>query len=139
VLNRIMVNVSNSISLRSVIFSSRGQEMDLAEKKRILQKVFKVFDVDRPEEVEDFALFMENLDFALSTLDERELCVLNGRCKGKTLSELSKTILRVEGNDPRKGINIERVRQIEKKATKKLRHPYKAFDIKGKGEDTQGV
>ena len=106
--------------------------MDLAEKKRILQKVFKVFDVDNPEDIEDFALFMENLDFALSTLDERELCVLNERCKGKTLGDLSKTILRVQGDDPRKGINIERVRQIEKTAIKKLRHPLSLLILKGK-------
>jgi DNA-directed RNA polymerase sigma subunit (sigma70/sigma32) len=106
--------------------------MEPTEKKTILQKVFKVFDVDKPEESEDFALFMENLDFALSTLDERELCVLNGRCKGKTLAELSKTILRVEGNDPKSGINRERVRQIEKKATKKMRHPLRLLILKGK-------
>lgn len=106
--------------------------MDSAEKKKILQKAFKVFDVHKPEEIEDFALFMENLDFALSTLDEREVCILNGRCKGKTLLELSKTILRVEGDDPRRGINIERVRQIEKKAIKKLRHPLRLLILKGK-------
>ena len=106
--------------------------MDSTEKKKILQKVFKVFDVDKPEEIEDFALFMENIDFALSNLDERELCVLNGRCKGKTLVELSKTILRIEGNDPKSGINRERVRQIEKKAIKKLRHPLRLLILKGK-------
>jgi len=122
-----------------VILSPGQQEMNSAEKKRILQKVFKVFDVHKPEEIEDFALFMENLDFALSTLDEREVCVLNGRCKGMTLLELSRTILRVEGDDPRRGINIERVRQIEKKSDKKTEASFKASDIKGQGEDTRGV
>lgn len=66
------------------------------------------------------------------TLDERELCVLNGRGKGKTLVELGKTILRVEGNGPGNRIDIERVRQRERKAIRKLRHPSRLLILRGK-------
>ena len=62
------------------------------------------------------------VELVLSTLGEREAYVIRERIQnGKSLEEVSKAL----------EITAERVRQIELKALRKLRHPYRAEVLRG--------
>ena len=73
----------------------------------------------------EYGVFKENINSMLGTLTEREQRVIKARFgldgKGeKTLDQVGKLI----------GINRERVRQIEQKALRKMRHPAKSRKVK---------
>lgn len=88
------------------------------DKLKLLKKVFPM-----AQEIE-LSIFLPFVDEAISSLDEREQCVLQKRFSGFTLRETGKQIANLSGQvDPGEGIVAERVRSIEAKALRKLRHP----------------
>jgi len=98
--------------------------------KKLLIK--RIFDKNLTKEEEKF--YLTNLDEALLTLDERQQCVIKKLYyDGTTLRETKKYIIYM-GHDklrsPCSGICSERVRQIEYKALRILRHYYRRINVK---------
>lgn len=82
-------------------------------------------EVDSPEQQASFSLLSEQLDEVLGTLAAREEKVLRLRFglddgKPRTLEEVGKEF----------GVTRERIRQIEAKALRKLRHPSRSKKLK---------
>ncbi len=80
---------------------------------------------DSPEEQASYELLKDHVDAVLDTLNERERKVLELRFglmdhKPRTLEEVGKVF----------GVTRERIRQIEAKALKKLRHPSRSRKLK---------
>jgi RNA polymerase primary sigma factor len=81
---------------------------------------------DNPAEVTSFALLKEKLGEVLTMLNERERKILEMRFGlvdgyGRTLEELGNIY----------GVTRERIRQLEAKALRKLRHPTRARHLRG--------
>ena len=88
---------------------------------------------DKTDEELDKYFLSREIDEQLKTLTDREVYVLKerfglggGRPKG--LDEVARNITRADGT--RKGVNRERVRQIEAKALRKFRHPSRSKALK---------
>ena len=82
-------------------------------------------DAQAPAEAASFMLLKEQLEDVLSTLTEREKEVLRLRFglkdgKARTLEEVGKSF----------NVTRERIRQIEAKALRKLRHPARSKKLK---------
>ena len=71
------------------------------------------------------------VDEAISTLDERQQCVIQKRFGGETLRGIAPSIAKILGVNPCDGISAERVRQIEYKALKLLRQPSRKKILRG--------
>jgi RNA polymerase primary sigma factor len=81
---------------------------------------------ENPSEVTSFALLKEKLGEVLTMLNERERKILEMRFGlvdgyGRTLEELGNIY----------GVTRERIRQLEAKALRKLRHPTRARHLRG--------
>ena len=82
-------------------------------------------DASEPSEVASFSLLREQLEEVLGTLTEREQKVLRLRFglddgRARTLEEVGKEF----------NVTRERIRQIEAKALRKLRHPSRSRKLK---------
>ena len=91
-------------------------------------------DASSPSEVTGYTILREKLKGVLDSLNEREKIVLEERFglkhgKPKTLEEVGVLF----------GVTRERIRQIEAKALKKMRHPIRASQLQAflEGNDTQ--
>ena len=78
-----------------------------------------------PAEAASFMLLKEQIEEVLGTLNEREQRVLRLRFglddgKARTLEEVGREF----------GVTRERIRQIEAKALRKLRHPQRSKNLK---------
>ena len=87
-------------------------------------------DIPAPAEAAAFTLLKEQLMEVLDTLTEREEKVLRLRFglddgRARTLEEVGK-----EFNVTRERVTRERIRQIEAKALRKLRHPSRSKKLK---------
>lgn len=67
--------------------------------------------------------YLKNWDKVLDTLTDREKKIINMRMEGKALKECGNNTWSVKFG--RLGVSVERVRQIEAKACRKLRHPHR--------------
>jgi RNA polymerase primary sigma factor len=81
---------------------------------------------ENPSEVTSFALLKEKLGEVLTTLNQRERKILEMRFGlvdgyGRTLEELGNVY----------GVTRERIRQLEARALRKLRHPTRARHLHG--------
>lgn len=94
------------------------------DKLRLLKAVF----CEVTDDIEKCVPFVED---AISTLDEREQCVLQKRFSGMSLEATGKELLNLGGHAACDGISKERVRQIEVKALRKLRYPSRRKILRG--------
>lgn len=95
------------------------------DKLKLLQCLFG-------DDIEDLEKYLPFVDEAISTLDEREQCVLQKRFSGMTLKATGKTIVNLSGRkSPCEGVQGERVRQIEAKAFRKMKHPDRLKILRG--------
>jgi len=94
------------------------------DKLRLLKAVF----CEVTDDIEKCVPFVED---AISTLDEREQCVLQKRFSGMSLEATGKELLNLGGHAACDGISKERVRQIEAKALRKLRYPSRIKILRG--------
>ena len=89
-----------------------------------------------PEEATSYMMLQEQIEKLLNTLTERERRVLKLRFglidgRQRTLEEVGKEFNVTRENPPKSPRTRERIRQIEAKALRKLRHPSRAKLLKG--------
>ena len=113
------------------VLTGDGQGAGLVELARLLREEgIGRFAVSEPAEAASFTLLKEQLVEVLSTLTEREQKVLRLRFglddgRARTLEEVGKEF----------DVTRERIRQIEAKALRKLRHPSRSKQLKDFIED----
>lgn len=99
---------------------------DMAEKaaeqyQRMIIEIVPLNEAEKEEvELETDDGLRDQIDRALQSLTERERYIINKRSEGMTLKSIGAEL----------GVQAERVRQIEAKALRKLRHPYYSRKLK---------
>ena len=95
------------------------------DKVKLLRQIF-------PNEDESFleqcVPFVEE---AISTLDERQQCVLQKKFSGETLRAIAPAIAKVCGGKPCDGISVTRVKQIGNRALRLLQQPDRIKILRG--------
>ena len=115
------------LKIRRVLKSELDDNLVTMGNSEVRSDYWDFFNLSFPRSPEVSENFKTQLSLALNTLTPKEQCVLSMRfgvgeyVKSHLLREIGEVI----------GASIERIRQIEQKALRKLRHPYRRKLIEG--------